>query len=89
MNGTPPNSALGQWLQTMINGEQVSLRQPVAWLGDTITIRSASRLLQLAQPDNEESGSGDRSAGLIPPGLAALDRALANPTGTLQDRQRA
>jgi hypothetical protein len=52
-----------QRLQTMIDRDQLSLGQAVAWLGDTITIRSASRLLQLAQPDMKESGWGDRSAG--------------------------
>jgi hypothetical protein len=47
----------------MIDREQPSLRKAVAWLDNTITIRSASRLLQQAQPNMKESGSGDRSAG--------------------------
>ncbi|HWJ53197.1 MAG TPA: hypothetical protein VNT24_07460 [Propionibacteriaceae bacterium] len=63
----PVERRAGQRLQTMIDREQLSLRQAVAWLGDTITIRSASRLLQQAQPDMKVSGSGDRS-GLIAPG---------------------
>ena len=33
-------------LQTMVDREQLSLRQAVAWLGDTISLRSASRLLR-------------------------------------------
>jgi hypothetical protein len=35
-----------------------SLREAVAWLGDTITIRSATRLLQLAQPDKKREWLG-------------------------------
>ena len=58
----PVERRAGQRLQT-IDREQLSLRQAVAWLGDTITIRSASRLLQQAQPDMKESGSSDRSGG--------------------------
>jgi hypothetical protein len=59
---------------------------------NTITIRSATRLLQLAQPDKKESGSGDhRRVDLAE--LAALDRVLAHPTNLrpvpVQDRQRA
>ncbi len=42
----------GHRLPTMIDREQLSRRQAVAWLGDTITIRSAS-LLQLAQPNKK------------------------------------
>jgi hypothetical protein len=69
----------GQRLPTMIEREQLSRRQAVAWLGDTITIRSASRLLQLAQPDKKRVArvTGRR---VDRTGLAALDRALANPT---------
>ena len=59
----PVERRAGQRLQTMIDREQLSLRKAVAWLGETITIQSASRLLQQAQPDMKESGSGDRSAG--------------------------
>jgi hypothetical protein len=47
----------------MIDREQLSLRKAVARLDNTITIRSASRLLEQAQPNMKESGSGDRSAG--------------------------
>jgi hypothetical protein len=50
----------GELLQTMIDREQLSLRQAVAWLGGTITVRGATRLLELAQPD-ENGGSGERS----------------------------
>ena len=38
----------------MTDREQLSLRQAVAWLGDTTTIWSASRLLQPAAPDKKE-----------------------------------
>ena len=38
----------GQLLQTMIDREQLSLRHAVAWLGDPITVRTATRLLELA-----------------------------------------
>ena len=53
----------GELLQTMIDREQLSLRQAVAWLGDPITVRSATRLLELAHPDDagdraDENGSG-------------------------------
>jgi hypothetical protein len=50
----------GELLQTMIDREQLSLRQAVAWLGGTITVRGATRRLELAQPD-ENGGSGERS----------------------------
>lgn len=53
----------GELLQTMIDREQLSLRQAVAWLGGTITVRGATRLLELAQPDENGRGSGERSAG--------------------------
>jgi len=53
----------GELLQTMIDREQRSLRQAVAWLGGTITVRGATRLLELAQPDENGRGSGERSAG--------------------------
>jgi hypothetical protein len=32
-------------------------------LGDTVSVRSASRLLELARPDQSGCGSGDRPAG--------------------------
>jgi hypothetical protein len=53
----------GELRQTMIDREQLSLRQAVAWLGGTITVRGATRLLELAQPDENGMGSGERSAG--------------------------
>ena len=42
----------GTLLQTMIDREQLSLRQAVDWLGDPITVRSATRLLALARSDD-------------------------------------
>jgi hypothetical protein len=39
----------GTLLQTMIDREQLSLRQAVDWLGDPITVRIATRLLGLAR----------------------------------------
>jgi hypothetical protein len=60
----------GELLQTMIDREQLSLRQAVAWLGDPITVRTATRLLELAHSENPlvhtyENGSsaGGRAAG--------------------------
>jgi hypothetical protein len=53
----------GELRQTMIDREQLSLRQAVAWLGGTITVRGATRRLELAQPDENGRGSGERSAG--------------------------
>ena len=35
----------------MIDREQGSLRQAVAWLGDTVTVRGATRLVELAHSD--------------------------------------
>jgi hypothetical protein len=66
----------------MIDREQLSLRQAVAWL---ITIRSASRLLQLASPTRKRAArvTGRR---VDRTWFAALDRALANPT--VLDRYR-
>ena len=89
----PVERRAGQRLQTMIDREQLSLRQAVAWLDDAITIRSASRLLQQAQPDMKESGSGDRS-GVDRTGLAALDRGQSDrlrpvPVQDLSTRQTA
>jgi hypothetical protein len=59
----------GELIQTMINREQLSLRQAVAWLGNSITVRSATRLLEIARPDDavapedeSEYASGRRSA---------------------------
>jgi hypothetical protein len=51
----------GELLQTMIGSEQLSLRQAVTWHGGSITVRSASRLLERARPDDavaqtDESG---------------------------------
>ena len=37
-------------LQTMINRGQLSLRQAIAWVGDTISVRSATRLLGTHSP---------------------------------------
>ena len=45
----------GELLQTMIDREQLSLRQAVAWLGDPITVRSATRLLERARPDDADA----------------------------------
>jgi hypothetical protein len=72
----------GQRLQTMIDREQLSLSQAVAWL---ITIRSASRLLQLASPTRKRAArvTGRR---VDRTWFAALDRVLANPT--VLDRYR-
>ena len=42
----------GELLQTMLDNEQLSLRQAVTWLGDSITMRCATRLLELARPDD-------------------------------------
>ena len=42
----------GELLQTIINSEQLSLRQAVTWLGDSIAVRCATRLLELARPDD-------------------------------------
>jgi len=49
-------------LQTMVDREQLSLRQAVAWLGDTISLRSASDFFELARPDQSGCGSCDRHA---------------------------
>ena len=43
----------GELLQIMVDREQLSLRQAVAWLGDPITVRSATRLVELAQSDGD------------------------------------
>ena len=67
----------------MVDREQLSLRQAVAWLGDPITVRSATRLVELAHPDGDaravDNGSV-RMAGrrVDQTGLAALARALAD-----------
>ena len=52
----------GELLQTMIDSEQLSLRQAVTWLGDSITVQCATRLLGLARADDaaaptDETGS--------------------------------
>jgi hypothetical protein len=55
----------GELLQTMLDNEQLSLRQAVTWLGDSITMRCATRLLELARPDDavaqtDETGSAPK-----------------------------
>jgi hypothetical protein len=45
----------GTLLETMIDREQLSLRQAVDWLGDPITVRSATRLLRLARSDDADT----------------------------------
>ena len=45
----------GTLLQTMIDREQLSLRQAVDWLGDPITVRSATRLLGLARSNDVDA----------------------------------
>ena len=55
----------GTVLQTMIDREQLSLRQAVDWLGDPITLRSATRLLRLARSndaDTQPDENGNSSA---------------------------
>src|SRR3954453_5355931 len=42
----------GELLQTMIDSEQLSLRQGVTWLGDSMTVACPIRLLELARSDN-------------------------------------
>jgi hypothetical protein len=49
-------------LQTMFYREQLSLRPAVPWLGDTISLRSASQLLGLARPDQSGCDSCARRA---------------------------
>jgi hypothetical protein len=67
----------GELLKTMIDREQLSLRQAVAWLGGTITVRGATRLLELAQPDeNGRVRVSDRRVDQT--GLTALDPAVAD-----------
>ena len=58
----------GRLPKTMIDREQLSLRQAVAWLGDPITVRTATRLLMVAPSDDsvghsEENGNvaGERA----------------------------
>ena len=41
----------GELLQTMIDREQLSLRQAVAWLGNRSRSAAATRLLELARSD--------------------------------------
>jgi hypothetical protein len=45
----------GTLLAMMIDREQLSLRQAVDWLGDPITVRSATRLLRLARSDDADT----------------------------------
>jgi hypothetical protein len=45
-------------LEAMIDREQLSQRQAVAWLGGTLTVRSATRLVELATPDLNGRGLG-------------------------------
>ena len=53
----------GELLQTMIDRAQLSLRQAVAWLGGPVTVRGATRLLELAQSDGDAPPWSDASAG--------------------------
>jgi hypothetical protein len=52
----------GELLQTMLDNQQLSLLQAVTWLGDSITMRCAHRLLERARPadavaQTDETGS--------------------------------
>lgn len=54
----------GELLQIMVDREQLSLRQAVAWLGDPITVRSATRLVALAHFDDAVAPAGEDVSGV-------------------------
>jgi len=88
-------------LQAMIYREQLSLRQAVAWLGDPVTARGATRLLELAQyesapryfdsvrwrrPGRRVTRAREGGRRVDRIGLAALERVLAD--SLMVDRYR-